>query len=707
MLDFNHTPATPTNISAICQRLNDRIVDLAHHFFGSPNAALSNGTELRFGTHGSLSVEPSTGRWYSHEEKTGGAALELISFHSKVDRDAAAQWASQWLGMNVVRLETSKRERAQDQRRRFVAAYPYTDERHQVLFEAVKYEVTGSARSKTFRMRRPDNRGGWIWNTKNVRLVPYRLPELIDAVAGGERVFIAEGEKDCDALAALGLTATTNPSGVGKWRAEFTPFFAGADVVILPDADEAGQKHAEEVAAGLRGTAAAVRIVQLPGLPEKGDVSDWIAAGGTAEALKKLCENNSAQLCATSAQPNAEGCTPQEQPEPPPDAKPDRLGIEMWSWQDPTAIPPRPWLLGNFAMRGEVSAIGGMGGRGKTAWLIGAMLSGVTGRNLVGQHPHRRGRWLFLDLEDNADEFRRRVSAAMMHHDIAPEEVEGRIFHRTIPGGLIIARENGADVVADPIAGELKAFVIANEIEAIVVDPMVTTYVGDENSNKTVDAVTRIWKEIAAATDAAVILSHHFRKGSNTPGDADAFRGGSALIGATRAAFTITRMTADEGKALGIEADERDRFIRLDNAKTNMARGGRETWYRMASVDLDNGSPEYPNGDQVQVIETWTPPDAFQDLSTSTCREVVLAIDAGMDNGDRYTDARSKTNTRWAGNVIMELAGKTEAEAIKILSTWIKNGVLEARNYRSEAQRKNCFGLWANHTNLPGTHHDG
>jgi hypothetical protein len=126
-----------------------------------------------------------------------------------------------------------------------------------------------------------------VWALNGVRLVPYRLHELAEAT----QVFIAEGEKDCDRLAGLGLAATTNHGGAGKWREEHTAALvvaAVSEVVVLPDADQAGETHATAVAESCRAAGPQVKVVRLPGLPLKGDVSDWLASGHTAEELKAL-----------------------------------------------------------------------------------------------------------------------------------------------------------------------------------------------------------------------------------------------------------------------------------------------------------------------------------------------------------------------------------------------------------------------------------
>jgi hypothetical protein len=165
---------------------------------------------------------------------------------------------------------------------RIVAQYDYRDEAGKVLLQVLRYD------SKEFKQRRPNDKGGWIWKVKGVRAVPYRLPELLAEPA--RPVVVAEGEKDCDNLARVGVLATCNAGGAGKWTAEHSAFLRGRRVFILPDNDEAGRNHAQQVAQALHGIAEAVRIVQLPGLPDKGDVSDWIAAGGTKEEFRRLAE---------------------------------------------------------------------------------------------------------------------------------------------------------------------------------------------------------------------------------------------------------------------------------------------------------------------------------------------------------------------------------------------------------------------------------
>ena len=176
--------------------------------------------------------------------------------------------------------------------------YRYVDEAGALLFEVCKKE-----QPKRFWQRQPDGQGGYKrgedgkLTMKGARYVPYHLDRLVaarqNANGNPPRVYVCEGEKDADNVATVGFLTTTNAGGArSKWREDYNQFFAGFDVVILPDNDEAGRVHAQHVAANLAPLAHAVRIVELPGLAKKGqDVTDWIhATKRTDDDLTALVE---------------------------------------------------------------------------------------------------------------------------------------------------------------------------------------------------------------------------------------------------------------------------------------------------------------------------------------------------------------------------------------------------------------------------------
>src|SRR5690606_3364027 len=151
----------------------------------------------------------------------------------------------------------------------------------------------GTGDGKEFRQRRPDGRGGWTYRTRGVRRVLYRLPEVLAAVREGRPVYLVEGEKDADAIAAAGAVATSITNGAkGQWSEEYTATLTGAHVVIVADNDAPGLAHARRVQGYLDGRAASVRVVRAAIDRERADASDHLNAGHTLDDFVPLNEND-------------------------------------------------------------------------------------------------------------------------------------------------------------------------------------------------------------------------------------------------------------------------------------------------------------------------------------------------------------------------------------------------------------------------------
>jgi hypothetical protein len=179
----------------------------------------------------------------------------------------------------AVQLETRElfQEQTATTTSTIVATYPYHDEGGAHLYDVVRFMP------KDFRQRRADG----TWKMTGVRRVLYRLREL----QGQAIAYLPEGEKDVDRLRAIGLPGTTNAGGAGKWRDDYTRQLQAASVesvVVLPDNDEPGRQHAQDVAASCSAAGLTIKIVTLPDVPAKGDVSDWLDAGHTKAELVAL-----------------------------------------------------------------------------------------------------------------------------------------------------------------------------------------------------------------------------------------------------------------------------------------------------------------------------------------------------------------------------------------------------------------------------------
>lgn len=178
----------------------------------------------------------------------------------------------------VKRRIMAKKRPKQKPAGKLVKTYDYTGIDDDLIFQVCRFLPKG------FRQRRPDGSGGWVWNLNDVKRVLYNFRNVTES----DEIYIPEGEKNADAVNGLGLVATTNACGAGKWDQDYSETLSGKHCIILPDNDEPGVMHAEIVASALDGIAKSVCIVTLPGLAEKGDVYDWIMAGGTMNDLKKL-----------------------------------------------------------------------------------------------------------------------------------------------------------------------------------------------------------------------------------------------------------------------------------------------------------------------------------------------------------------------------------------------------------------------------------
>ena len=157
--------------------------------------------------------------------------------------------------------------------------YDYKDENGKLLYQSVRFVP------KSFRQRRSDGSGGWIWDLKGVRRVPYLLPELI---ASTGPVYIPGGEKDVKTLVKHDLTATTNAGGEGNWKPEFNEYLLGHDVVILEDNDEKGRKHGQVISESLNGVAKSLKIIRFIDTSKGYDVSDYLGTHSLDDLLKKI-----------------------------------------------------------------------------------------------------------------------------------------------------------------------------------------------------------------------------------------------------------------------------------------------------------------------------------------------------------------------------------------------------------------------------------
>ncbi len=398
-------------------------------------------------------------------------------------------------------------------KRRIVAQYDYRDEAGNVLFQAVRFEP------KDFRQRRPDGHGGWKWSVKGTRVIPYRLPELLAEPT--RPVVVAEGEKDCDNLARSGVLATCNAGGAGKWTTEHAAFLRGRRVIVLPDHDEPGRRHAQQVAQLLHEIAESVKIVELPDLPDKGDVSDWLADGGTKTELEQLAD--AAPVWTPSAV--------------------DDMGPVLTCLAD---VAPRPvsWLWpGRIPLR-RIALLVGRPGEGKSFLTIDAAARVTTGTPWPDGADCPQGSVLLISAEDDpADTIRPRLDAhhadvRQVHLLSAVRRLDGEGFHERLIS------------LADVDAIET-ALVRLPDCKLVIVNP-IGSFLGSGTDAHRDNEVRSILAPIAALAEKhgpAVLVVAHRRKGTGSIAD-DLALGSRAFTGIARAVWHLTHDHDDKARRL-------------------------------------------------------------------------------------------------------------------------------------------------------------
>lgn len=406
--------------------------------------------------------------------------------------------------------------------RRIVAAYDYCDERGELLYQAIRYEPKG------FSQRRPDG-DGWVYKLNGARRVPYRLPELL-AADPAQPVFIVEGEKDADRLAALGFVATTNAGGAGKWRNEYKEHLRGRHVVIIPDNDEPGREHAAKVTRSLRGIAASVRVLELRGLKLKGDVSDWLDAGGVVDELLVLAE--SAQECLSKE----------------PEASP--LQVVRMADVEPETV---HWLSYPYIALGKLTILEGDPGLGKS-WLMCAIAASVSlGRGLPGAEPSEPGNVLMLSAEDGlGDTLRPRLNA--VEADVT------RVFAVNVP--LTFDAEG---------LSNLEAAIIEYRPKLVVIDPLFAYTGGKTDIHRANEcrAISAPLAAIAGRCGCAIVTVRHLSK---SRGGGNALNAGIGSIDFAAAARSVL--------LVGQDPDDHSRRA-LVQTKNNLAPIGEGVGYTL------------------------------------------------------------------------------------------------------------------------------
>ena len=443
----------------------------------------------------------------------------------------------------------------------YEAIYSYRDLDGKMLYQVVRLP------GKQFRQRRPDPAYAdrWKWDTTGVPLVLYHLPEVAQAITLRQPIYLVEGEKDVETLRALGLVATCNRGGAGKWEDSYTATLKGADVIALPDNDPPGKAHAALITARLRGTVRSLTVIDLPDLPEKGDISDWLAKGHTLQELQRLCRTTIPLMHAP------------------------RLVLQRWSEVTPEDV---TWLWHPYIPLKKLTMVEGDPGQGKTFLMLALTAAVTQGYSFPDQRgkvppPHMdKGTVLYMSAED---------------------DLADTLVPRAIEAGAL--RENILSVCGWSNGGEVEPFSFAQmsllreaigDIKArlVIVDP-IQGFIGEKvdthRTNEVRPILTQL-KNIAEVHHCAIILLRHLTKGIGKA----LYRGQGSVdfTAAARSVLVVAESLEDETKK--VMAHEKSNLAPKGVSQMFRITNGGFAWCGIHQVSADELVMQQPVKQQYQ-----------------------------------------------------------------------------------------------------------
>ena len=475
----------------------------------------------------SLSINIDRGVWSCHAGCGNGGLVAFEKKFSECDDGTA------WVALSEIMGLAPSGSRPE-------SIYVYEDEFARPLFRVVRYPRDAEGK-KSFQQQSYNGKG---WDKGNTaRKVLYHLPEVIVS----NEVFIVEGEKDADNLRGLKLTspdradvrvtASTNPGGAGKWEDGYSKFLTGKRVFILSDNDEPGRKHAQQVANSVYPYAAATVIVELPDLPEKGDVSDYLATHSKEDLIAEVRKGKRFRP-AEVATDGDKFFVPAM-----------RLAVTVpdeWDWMIKGVI---PFGWNGFIVADPKSL--------KSFSLIDMLLHLSLGKNWLGFEVPRKVRTAILAREDywglTAKRIKHFIKGMWREGITTPQDCgfldTGGMFVNTREQEATWYLDNAADV--SDLIRRLKE----RKIEFLAMDVFRVLFHGEENDSREMQQVLDQAQRIRTEVGCGIVIVHHARK--YIAGDIfQRARGTSAIHGFMEFGIGITTDNPDDERSAWIRKME-------------------------------------------------------------------------------------------------------------------------------------------------------
>jgi hypothetical protein len=540
------------------------------------------GRTLRFGNRGSREVHLGKGTWFDFETNEGGGCVDLVRMNE------GATIASNIPEILERKFGIQRQAQQSLQPARFMSAvYDYIDDQGEVRYQVRRFEP------KTFRQCRPDGKGGWLFNMDGVEALPYNLHKIL--ARPDEPVFIVEGEKAAEKVATLGLLATTSHGGAKKWQPVLNQYFAGRNVVVLADNDDAGREHADIVIGNLFGVAGRIKRVELDGLPPKGDVVDWLDSGKGIEDLTAAVKASDVITLLPEVKVTAE------------DYNNDNNDGDYFDFVDEDYLmnmPPIEWAVGEgddgLITAHGLSMIYGPPGSGKSFISLDMALCQAHGIDWQGIET-KQGDVLYIAGE-GVGGLGKRVKAWKSTHGLG---TSGH-FHM-LP--LAVNMRDQAEV--EKLIRSIDR--LDRKWTAVYIDTLARAMLGaDENSSTESGLVISAADAIRNHVQCAVVFVHHSGKAAERGA-----RGSSAILGAVDTSVVVSK---DEN------------YITMRVEKQKDAEPMADITLEMTPIASISGSSVVLtrlDGDEAERIKRSKPLNADQKIALEALRNVI--IDTGRD----------------------------------------------------------------------------
>lgn len=422
------------------------------------------------------------------------------------------------LTVNDLFPETSPevRERKKDE---LVAQYDYFDADGELVMQVCRYLTPDGG--KTFRQRRPNSSGGWNWDTAGVEKPLYRLPQVLRAASASGHIYVAEGEKDVHTLEGLGLVATTNPGGAGKWQDNWTQAFMGAGLVtIIIDNDEPGRKHGETIANELNSIGIEFELLKPPGKYK--DISQFIGSGGTLDRLTDLDfvaeERVDAFLTVADLVDDLRLSNRSDEQKierlkfaiERAEVRAEPLRIQVWERLLNQEIPPPDWIVPDFLERGDRAILVAPEGVGKSMLARQIALCTTYGINWLNNKeiPGGGKNTLYIDLENPRNLV---LKKSKYIHDNLVKMIQNTGIPPSKGVGSVILEPQGINILTQRDRARLEAAIDEARPDLVLLGPLYKSFIdpGGQTSEAVIGQVVRFFDYLRTEYKFALWLEHH------------------------------------------------------------------------------------------------------------------------------------------------------------------------------------------------------